>query len=145
MPLYEYTCEACGAHVEKLQNRGAGPPETCPTCSKNGTLRRGISKTSFHLKGGGWYVTDYSDAKGPGSATPPEDAAASSSGESSAPSAPATSGADTGADSGSDAGGSAVADAGATPLEAAARTLAAPPMDPAATARRERACRCARS
>ena len=114
MPLYEYTCEACGAHVEKLQNRGAGPPETCPTCSKNGTLRRGISKTSFHLKGGGWYVTDYSDAKGPGSATPPEDAAASSSGESSAPSAPATSGADTGADSGSDAGGSAVADAGAT-------------------------------
>ena len=66
MPLYEYTCERCGASVEKLQSRGAAPPQECPSCGAQGTLHRGISKTSFHLKGGGWYVTDYTSPKGGG-------------------------------------------------------------------------------
>ena len=66
MPLYEYTCERCGASVEKLQSRGAAPPQECPSCGARGTLHRGISKTSFHLKGGGWYVTDYTSPKGGG-------------------------------------------------------------------------------
>ncbi len=66
MPLYEYTCERCGASVEKLQSRGAAPPAVCPSCGAEGTLHRGISKTSFHLKGGGWYVTDYTSPKGGG-------------------------------------------------------------------------------
>lgn len=93
MPLYEYTCEACGAHVEKLQNRGAAAPEECPKCSGKGTLHRGISKTSFHLKGGGWYVTDYAGAKdsGSGSSAPEEASPTESAAESAAESTADTS------------------------------------------------------
>lgn len=86
MPLYEYTCERCGASVEKLQSRGAAPPSECPKCGAQGTMHRGISKTNFQLKGGGWYVTDYTSPKGGGGgdeaggggAEAPADAGASS-------------------------------------------------------------------
>ncbi|HQR37252.1 MAG TPA: zinc ribbon domain-containing protein [Blastocatellia bacterium] len=72
MPIYEYTCEKCGEHLEVLQKMGAKPLTRCTKCK--GKLHKVVSKSSFQLKGSGWYVTDY--AKGSGA--PKSDGAASS-------------------------------------------------------------------
>lgn len=58
MPIYEYQCEACDNQFEELLLGSDSDPETCPKCDA-GSVRRVISNTSFQLKGGGWYVTDY--------------------------------------------------------------------------------------
>ena len=56
MPIYEYRCEKCGV-FEQTQRITDPALERCPTCRRK--VRRLISNTSFQLKGGGWYVTDY--------------------------------------------------------------------------------------
>jgi putative FmdB family regulatory protein len=57
MPLYEYECEQCGKLEEVLQKISEDPLTTCGHCS--GRLHKLISSSTFHLKGSGWYVTDY--------------------------------------------------------------------------------------
>ena len=57
MPLYEYICEQCEETTEILQRFGDPPPAECPKCG--GKLRKKLSAPAFHLKGSGWYVTDY--------------------------------------------------------------------------------------
>ena len=64
MPIYEYECAACGAHHEFIQKFSEGPKRKCPSCGKL-RLRKQISAAAFHLKGDGWYVTDFRD-KGKG-------------------------------------------------------------------------------
>lgn len=84
MPLYEYQCTACGKIEEVIQKFSDAPLSTCRHCS--GKLNKLISQSSFHLKGTGWYVTDYSNkstegAKGKKSeATPSTDEKKSSGG-----------------------------------------------------------------
>jgi len=56
MPLYEYECEA-GHHFEKILKFSDPPLETCPTCGK--PVHKLVSSPAFHLKGTGWYITDY--------------------------------------------------------------------------------------
>ena len=58
MPLYEYQCTSCGNIEEAIQKFSDAPLTTCRHCS--GKLNKLISQSSFHLKGTGWYVTDYS-------------------------------------------------------------------------------------
>ena len=60
MPIYEYACSACGAHVELLQKVGASAPDTCASCGASDTMSKKVSQTSFQLKGGGWYSDLYS-------------------------------------------------------------------------------------
>ena len=84
MPIYEYECEKCGAHLEVLQKMGEAALTRCSKC--RGKVRKAISRSSFQLKGSGWYVNDYA-RKGSGES--------STSGESkseSKTSAPPTSG-----------------------------------------------------
>ena len=57
MPIYEYECTACGRIEEILQKVSDRPLARCPQCS--GKMHKLISQSSFHLKGTGWYVTDY--------------------------------------------------------------------------------------
>ena len=57
MPIYEYHCLACGHEFELLQKFSDPPLEKCPSCP--GTVQKRISRSAFHLKGNGWYVTDY--------------------------------------------------------------------------------------
>lgn len=57
MPIYEYECAKCGAIEEALQKFSDKPLTSCRHCS--GKLRKLISHNAFHLKGSGWYVTDY--------------------------------------------------------------------------------------
>lgn len=63
MPIYEYECEKCGGIEEAFQNFSDKPLTTCKTCK--GKLHKLISQSTFHLKGSGWYVTDYA-GKSPG-------------------------------------------------------------------------------
>jgi putative FmdB family regulatory protein len=59
MPIYEYKCLDCGAHVEKMQKISDEPLKTCEVCG--GKLEKQWSLSGFQFKGAGWYVTDYSN------------------------------------------------------------------------------------
>lgn len=61
MPIYEYQCAACGQVVERWQKVSEAPLTECPACG--GSLNKLISSCAFHLKGGGWYVTDYGGSR----------------------------------------------------------------------------------
>lgn len=64
MPIFEYQCQACGHGFDVLQKVGEGPLRKCPECGKL-KLKKLLSAPSFHLKGSGWYKTDFRDkAKG---------------------------------------------------------------------------------
>ena len=57
MPLYEYECQSCHRRLEKIRKFSDPPLEVCPHCG--GRLEKLISSPAFHLKGSGWYATDY--------------------------------------------------------------------------------------
>ena len=57
MPIYEYHCSQCGKEFEFMQKFSDPPKTVCPECG--GTLKKLISQCTFHLKGTGWYATDY--------------------------------------------------------------------------------------
>jgi putative FmdB family regulatory protein len=59
MPIYEYRCLSCGDTLEVLQKMGSGKLRKCRKCS--GKLERLVSRTSFMLKGGGWFDSGYSN------------------------------------------------------------------------------------
>ena len=59
MPIYEYECTKCGKITEEIQKFSDDPFTECKNCS--GKLHKLISHSSFHLKGSGWYVTDYAN------------------------------------------------------------------------------------
>lgn len=58
MPIYEYECLKCGKTIEALQKFSDPPLSQCEHC--DGDVRKLLSMSTFHLKGSGWYVTDYS-------------------------------------------------------------------------------------
>jgi putative FmdB family regulatory protein len=62
MPIYEYECTKCGHQTEAWQRITDQSVTKCERC--RGKMRKLISQSSFHLKGTGWYVTDYSSKKG---------------------------------------------------------------------------------
>ena len=61
MPIYEYECLKCHQTTEALQKFSDPPLSSCPHCK--GKLKKLMSLNSFHLKGSGWYVTDYAGKK----------------------------------------------------------------------------------
>ncbi len=61
MPVYEYECSECGNIEEAFQKMSDPPLKECNKCK--GKLRKLVSHSSFHLKGSGWYVTDYGGSK----------------------------------------------------------------------------------
>ncbi len=61
MPVYEYQCKDCGKVEEVFQKISDPVQTTCSNCK--GRLSKLISQSAFHLKGSGWYVTDYGGAK----------------------------------------------------------------------------------
>jgi putative FmdB family regulatory protein len=62
MPIYEYRCTECGRDFEKMQRVTDNPVNECVFC--RGKVHKLISSSSFHLKGTGWYVTDYAKKSG---------------------------------------------------------------------------------
>jgi len=71
MPIYEYRCSACGHELEALQKISESPLTECPACHA-ATLTKKVSAAGFHLKGSGWYVTDFRNS---GAKQPAKDAA----------------------------------------------------------------------
>ncbi len=76
MPIYEYKCQACGKVFERIQKFSDAPLTTHDDCG--GTVDRLVSAPAFHLKGSGWYVTDYAKG-GSGGPIKPADKSSSSS------------------------------------------------------------------
>lgn len=89
MPIYEYRCQKChNVFEEWLKHSDDTASTPCPNCRSE--AERIISNTSFMLKGGGWYATEYGNRKqdapascaaskdsgGDASATPPACASA---------------------------------------------------------------------
>jgi putative FmdB family regulatory protein len=62
MPIYEYVCNSCGHEFEEWQKITDAPVRKCPACGKR-KVERLVSLSAFHLKGSGWYVTDYGGKK----------------------------------------------------------------------------------
>ncbi len=52
MPLYEFTCPACGEQFEEMKRIAQrDEPEPCPSCGANAT--REVSGAAIHGAGGG--------------------------------------------------------------------------------------------
>ncbi len=60
MPVYEYDCPTCQKVFEVQQRISDDPLSSCPDCG--GKVKKLVSMSSFHLKGGGWYSDGYSTA-----------------------------------------------------------------------------------
>src|ERR1044071_2973610 len=61
MPIYEYSCKKCGAHLEVMQKISDAPLARHAKCG--GKLDKEWSRSGFQFKGAGWYVTDYAGKK----------------------------------------------------------------------------------
>jgi len=78
MPIYEYECTKCGKLTEAWQKFSDLPLTECSLCS--GKMKKVMSQNSFHLKGSGWYVSDYASGHS-GSAPSKENSDESSAGK----------------------------------------------------------------
>lgn len=61
MPIYEFECKKCKAHIEVFQKMNDKPPVKCRKCG--GRLEKLTSASAIQFKGSGWYVTDYAGSK----------------------------------------------------------------------------------
>ena len=57
MPLYEYECQKCGRHTDKIEPVNGPHLKKCPHCG--GKVESVITAPAIKFKGSGWYVTDY--------------------------------------------------------------------------------------
>jgi putative FmdB family regulatory protein len=71
MPLYEYKCQSCGKTFEVIQKFADEHLKTHPECG--GIVDRLFSAPAFHLKGTGWYATDYGKGNGKSGPSKSED------------------------------------------------------------------------
>lgn len=60
MPIYAYKCDSCGHAKDVLQKISDAPLSVCPECGA-ATFKKQLTSAGFHLKGSGWYVTDFRD------------------------------------------------------------------------------------
>jgi putative FmdB family regulatory protein len=58
MPIYEYECTSCCNVFEVFQRMTENPLSACPNCA--GAVKKVVSRSSFQLKGSGWYADGYS-------------------------------------------------------------------------------------
>ena len=82
MPIYDYTCAACGHLAEVIHGMREGGPRFCPDCGAEGTMRKGFAAPAVHFKGSGWAKKDRSATTSPGRSrtSKPADDAGSGSG-----------------------------------------------------------------
>ncbi|MCX7264182.1 MAG: zinc ribbon domain-containing protein [Burkholderiales bacterium] len=65
MPIYAYKCESCGHAKDVLQKMSDDPLTNCPACGGGG-FKKQLTAAGFHLKGSGWYATDFKGGSGAG-------------------------------------------------------------------------------
>ena len=81
MPIYEYACGSCEHRFETIQRASEGALRECPACGE-AALKKLLSAPNFHLKGSGWYETDFKNADKRKEAASGEAAAAEGNGKS---------------------------------------------------------------
>ncbi len=81
MPIYDYVCTACDHRADILHGINDPGPNFCPSCGKEGSMRKQFSAPSIHFKGSGWAKKD----RGGGSTTKATAKSSASSGSSDAP------------------------------------------------------------
>lgn len=110
MPIYEYRCPDCGNEFDKLQ-KISDPTPACPSCQSENVAKK-VSRTSFQLKGGGWYSDGYGSSGGSSSSASASSGGSSSSSSSSSSSEGSSSASSSGSsDSGSSSSSSTSNDA----------------------------------
>src|SRR5690606_2988999 len=57
MPIYAFSCDACGHEFDRLQKLSDPDPEACPACAA-AAVKRQVTAPSFLLEGGDWYEPD---------------------------------------------------------------------------------------
>ena len=80
MPIYEYRCTACQHKLESLQKFSDAPLVVCPQCGRD-ALTKLVSAAGFHLKGSGWYQTDFKHSGSKPAAKPDAATAETKSGD----------------------------------------------------------------
>jgi putative FmdB family regulatory protein len=73
MPIYEYECTSCCNVFEVFQRMTENPLTACPDCS--GSVKKLVSRSSFQLKGSGWYADGYSSKSSGGGGAASSDTA----------------------------------------------------------------------
>ena len=58
MPIYAYSCGACGHAKDVLQKMSDPSLTICPACGAQ-EFKKQVTAAGFQLKGSGWYVTDF--------------------------------------------------------------------------------------
>ncbi len=58
MPIYDYICTACDHRSDILHGINDPGPKFCPSCGREGTMRKQFSAPSIHFKGSGWAKKD---------------------------------------------------------------------------------------
>jgi putative FmdB family regulatory protein len=58
MPIYEFRCTNCNKITEVMMKVTDPAPRDC-SCGEQKPLEKILSRTSFVLKGEGWYETDF--------------------------------------------------------------------------------------
>jgi putative FmdB family regulatory protein len=79
MPIYAYKCAECGFEQDVMQKMSDALLTECPSCGKS-TFTKQLSAAGFHLKGSGYYATDFKN-----SGSKPADAASSACGTGACP------------------------------------------------------------
>ncbi len=68
MPIYAYVCPDCGHEFDAIQSFSDKAIRTCPQCGKKKVGKK-MSASAFHLKGAGWYASDYKKSTAKDTAT----------------------------------------------------------------------------
>ena len=58
MPIYEYACTACDHRTDILHGINDPGPHFCPSCGREGTMRKLFAPPTIHYKGSGWAKKD---------------------------------------------------------------------------------------
>jgi putative FmdB family regulatory protein len=58
MPIYEYVCTACDHRSDILHGINDPGPKFCPSCGREGTMRKLFAPPAIHYKGSGWAKKD---------------------------------------------------------------------------------------
>lgn len=54
MPIYDYTCGACGHLTEVIHGVHDAGPRFCPDCGVEGAMKKQLATPTIHFKGSGW-------------------------------------------------------------------------------------------
>ena len=101
MPIYEYACTACDHRTDILHGLNDPGPAFCPSCGKEGTMRKLFAPPTIHYKGSGWAKKDRGGSSGSKSS-----AAKPASGDGATKTDAPSSGSDSGSSSSSSSGSS---------------------------------------